>query len=367
MPAAAQILKPNGARPLSTRPEPPRIEQVSVISPMRNESAHIDAFISDVAAQDFAGAVEVLIADGGSTDDSRARVRDAAARHGVTVTLLDNPERWVSSGLNACIRRARGDLIVRLDCHSRYPADYLRRCVQASEETGAEVVGGVFVPAGRGRTERAVACAMESPFGGIHWMRAAKEPVRRESDIAVYGAFRLDAFRLAGLFDESLVRNQDDEFTLRLRQAGGRVVLDPAIRVHYVPRGTFRGVFRQYFEYGRWKIPIMRRYRRVSSARSLAPVAFVTSLAGGVAAVAWSRAARRALAVECGVYVACAVGFGTRAVRARREAWPLLTRVMAIFPTFHVAYGAGMLVGVVDGLRHPDRPPAIPVGLPPQA
>src|SRR6266568_4297976 len=171
-----------------------RIRRISVISPMRNEADHIEGLIVDIAAQDFEGDVEVFIADGRSTDDSVARAKDAARKYAVRLTILDNPQRWVPQGLNECIRCAQGDLLVRLDCHSRYPPDYLRRCVLASEETGADVVGGIFVPSGRTRQERAVGCAMDSPFGGIHWMRDTSGPVRREADIAVYGAFRPEAF-----------------------------------------------------------------------------------------------------------------------------------------------------------------------------
>src|SRR5919199_1677192 len=116
---------------------------------MLNEAAHIADFVDDVAAQDFRGEVELLVADGGSTDGSVELLRTAAERHDLALELIDNPDRWVSPGLNACIERARGDLLVRLDCHSRYRSDYLRLCASAAAETGAAVVGGIVVPHGR--------------------------------------------------------------------------------------------------------------------------------------------------------------------------------------------------------------------------
>src|SRR3954453_9041070 len=97
------------------------IERISVIAPMLNEAAHVEQLVEDVAAQTFTGEIEVFVADGGSTDGGDQLLLGAAQRLGVHVTLLENPDRWVSYGLNACIRRATGDLIVRLDCHSRYP------------------------------------------------------------------------------------------------------------------------------------------------------------------------------------------------------------------------------------------------------
>ncbi|MGH2921560.1 MAG: glycosyltransferase family 2 protein [Gaiellaceae bacterium] len=320
------------------------IDRVSVIAPMWNEAAHIVGFVADIAAQDFLGDIELLVADGRSSDGSVGLLRAAAERAGVTLTVFDNPARWVSHALNSCIRAAKGDLIVRVDCHSRYPQDYLRRCVIASEETGVDNVGGVFVPKGRTRTERAVGIAMNSPFGGIHWTRHGSGE-RVEVDTVPYGAFRAEAFKRAGLFDETLVRNQDDEFNLRLRLAGGKIVLDPAIRIFYTPRGSIARLFRQYFEYGLWKPAVMRKHGRVVSARSLAPIAFVASLAVLAGLAPFSATARVLLALELAVYVLGALVFGALAVRAAHESWRLLPQVAACFPVFHLAYGLGMAAG----------------------
>jgi glycosyltransferase involved in cell wall biosynthesis len=324
-----------------------KIERLTVIAPMLNEAAHIEGFVADLAAQDFAGPVEVLVADGGSTDGSVELLERAAQAAGLEVTVLPNPARWVSQGLNTCIAAATGDLLVRLDCHSHYPADYLRLCAEAAEETDALAVGGIVVPEGRTPTERAVSCAMDSPFGGIGWMRETAEAVRRDSDVVTYGAFRPEAFRRAGLFDESLKQNQDDEFTLRIRRAGGRVLLDSRIRVAYIPRGSYRGVFRQYFLYGFWKVPVMRKHKQVLSGRSLVPPVFVASLAVLVPATIFFPVGRLILGLELAAYLLGALVFGYRSVRARREPLGLLPRVVAVFPTFHVAYGAGLLWGLV--------------------
>jgi len=320
------------------------VKRVSVIAPMWNEAAHIEGFVADIAAQDFEGELELLVADGASSDGSVERLRGAAEREGIEVTVLDNPARWVSAGLNSCIRSATGGLIVRVDCHSRYPTDYVRRCVAAAEETGAENVGGIFIPIGRTGTERAVACAMNSPFGGIHWTRHGEDE-RVEVDTVPYGAFTPSAFERAGLFDETLVRNQDDEFNFRLRLAGGKIVLDPAIRIFYTPRGSFTRLFRQYYEYGLWKPAVMSKHGRIVSARSLVPIAFVGSLAVLLALAAFSGTARILLALELVVYLAGALVFGVRAIRATGEKWRLLPRVLAAFVVFHVAYGIGMAVG----------------------
>ena len=284
------------------------------------------------------------MADGGSTDGSVDRLQAAADRHGVPVTLVENPERWVSPGLNKCIRRATGDLIVRVDCHSRFPADYLRRCAEAAEETGADNVGGILLPRGRTPTERAVAAAVDSAFGGIGWTRHGSAE-RLEVDTVPFGAFRPEVFERVGLYDETLVRNQDDELNLRLRLAGGKIVLDPAIRVYYTPRGSFLSLFKQYYEYGRWKAPVMRKHDRPTSARSLVPLAFVLGLLALIPLSTWSPHAAALLTLKVSLYGALASVFGVLCVHRRGEPWRLLPRVLAVFPTVHIAHGLGMLSG----------------------
>ena len=317
------------------------IERISVVAPMRGESnGNLTGFVADLATQDYAGELEVLVADGGDCDC--AHLQAEAERHGIELRLIDNPEGWVSPGLNACIRAASGDLIVRLDCHSRYPGDYLRRCAEVAESSGAWNVGGRLVPRGETPFEQSVATAMDSPFGGIGWTRLGDSDEPVEVDTVTFGAFRPDAFEAAGLFDEELVRNQDDEFNLRLRRAGGKIVLDPSITVEYRPRGSLRAVWRQYFEYGFWKVPVMRKHGQVLTLRSLAPLILVLSvavLAGGAPA---SALARRLLVGEAAAYLSLALFFGTTGVRRRGGPLSSIFSVVATFPAFHFGYGTGM-------------------------
>ena len=313
---------------------------------MFNEAPNVASVVEDIAKQDFAGEVEVLVADGGSTDGSRELFTAAAARAGLDLTVIVNPKRLVAHGLNACVPRATGDLVVRLDCRARYPGTYLRRLAEAAEETGAWNVGGVLDPTGYTLMERAVACAMDSPFGGITWTRHSGSG-RVEVDTVYCGAFRPEAFEEAGLYDPAMVDNHDEELNLRLRKAGGRIVLDPTVRVRYTPAGSFRGVFRRYFNYGLYKVPVMLKHRQVLSARSLAPPAFLASLAALTVASGWLPLARWLLGTEVAVYAGFALTFGAQSIKRRAESWRLLPRVVAVFPTFHLSYGVGILVGWV--------------------
>ena len=320
-----------------------RISRISVIAPMLNEAPYVEQLATDLAMQDFVGDVEILVADGGSSDGSVSLLTGAAERLGLTLKVLDNPAGWVSQGLNKCIGDASGDLIVRVDCHSRFPADYLRRCAETSEATGADNVGGIPIASGRTPTERAVAAAMDSPFGGIGWSRSKTATGPVEADTVTFGAFRPDVFLRVGLFDESLRRNQDDEFNLRLRLRGGRIVLNPSIKPVYIPRGRLRAVFRQYFQYGRWKVPVMRKHRRVLGMRSLAPAVFVLWVIALLTTAPFWRPAAWALALTVVSYCGLALGFGVASLRRRRESLLLLPRVVAAYFAFHAGYGVGML------------------------
>jgi succinoglycan biosynthesis protein ExoA len=323
---------------------------VSVIIPMRDEAAHIENIVHDLAAQDFAEHFEVIVADGGSTDGSVELLRTAADTSGLDVTVVENPDGHASPGLNRCIQAASGEFIVRLDCHTRYPRDYVRRCVVGLRETGAANIGGVFTAIGRTPTERAIACAFDSPFGGHNWTRNLNKGRRVEVDTNYLGAFRRAALERVGAFDEDLVVGEVEDLNLSLRQAGETVLLDPEIRSYYYPRGSFPALFRQYYRYGYWKVAVMRKHGQVISGRSLVPCVFVGSLAGlGLAAVV-SGPARKLLGAELALYALGAVSFGAAAMRRRRETATLLPLVVATFPILHVAHGSGTVHGTLDSL-----------------
>jgi hypothetical protein len=246
--------------------------------------------------------------------------------------------------------------------------------VRASEETGADVVGGIMVASGRTRFERAVGAAMASPFGGIGFYRiisdapgladrlrgafglgrerAASSTGRVEAETTTYGAFRPEAFRRVGLFDESLHRNQDDELNLRIRRAGGTVLLDPSIHVLYRPRGSWRRVFRQYYEYGYWKVVVIEKHRRPPGPRSLVPAAFVVSVGAlallGATGSAWPR---RLLAAELTAYGGLAAAAAVSTVSQRREEVALVATVASVFPAFHLGYGFGFVAGAARSFR----------------
>ena len=202
--------------------------RVSVILPVRNEADHLGVCLDAILAQDCpAEELEVLVVDGASEDGTREVVRHYA-RNDPRVRLASNPQQIVPTAMNAGIRAARGEIIVRVDGHTTIAADYVRLGVEALHRTGAMNVGGPMTAVGGGWFGDAVAAATSSRFGvGSYFHFGTSE---REVDTVYLGMWRRSVFEQVGLFDEELVRNQDDELNYRIRKAGGSVVLIPAMR-----------------------------------------------------------------------------------------------------------------------------------------
>ncbi len=318
----------------------------SVIMPVRNEGGFIAESLGAVLNQDYpAGRLEVLMADGMSSDETRSVIaRIAASRSEVPVRVLDNRGGIVPTGFNLALAQARGDVVVRVDGHTVIATDYVRECVAALERTGADNVGGRMVAVGEGAFGRAAALATSSPFGvgGSRFHYSLRE---EWVDTVYMGCWRKELFERIGGFDEEMVRNQDDEFNYRLASAGGRILLSPRIRSEYFNRSSVRSLWRQYFQYGYWKVRVMQKHPSAMRFRHFAPASFVAFLAVMSAGALVSSAAREILGVVAGLYAAGSVGASILAVR--RGGWILLPLLPVAFLTIHLAYGLGFLKGLV--------------------
>lgn len=316
---------------------------ITVVMPIRNEADRISGTLRSVLDQDYPpDRMEVLVVDGRSDDTTRDVVAAESAGD-PRVQLLDNPERIVPTALNRALAAATGDVIVRVDGHCALPHDYLRSCAALLETTGADCVGGMIEsrPGGPGVVPRAIALAMGSRFGtgaGFRTGRAEPGPV----DTLAFGAYRRDVFDRIGGFDEELIRNQDDEFNLRLTRAGGVIWMDPSIRSPYWTRATLRGLWRQYFQYGVYKVRVAQKHRGVASWRHLVPLAFVTAL-GGSALLALVTRRRWPLLV---VAVPYSSAVGAASVVAGRRDPATIPALPAAFACLQFAYGTGWVTGL---------------------
>lgn len=330
---------------------PAQPRRLSVVVPCRNERDHVDAFVDAVLAQRLpeGWAMEVLVADGDSDDGTRERLAQRATAD-ARIVLVDNPRRIVSTGLNACLGRARGDVVARLDVHTTYAPDYLAQCLAALARSGADNVGGPWVAEGRTPMQRAVAAAFQCRWvvGG-----ARSRDVRHEGEVdSVYlGCWPRATFDRFGRFDETLVRNQDDEHNLRIRRGGGRVWQSAAIRSVYRPRASLRQLFSQQRQYGYWRPFVLRKHGQPGSPRQLVPALFVAALC--IAALAWPWAGPLLLAGLLAAYGAYLSIVAVSVARATPTdaGTGVLARLPAVVAAYHVGYGVGTWQGLWALLR----------------
>jgi GT2 family glycosyltransferase/SAM-dependent methyltransferase len=314
-----------------------------VVVPVRDEAGALARCLASLAAQDFAAErMEILVVDGMSADGTA----DAARRAGVRV--IENPRRTAAAAMNAGLRAAQGDVIVRLDAHAEAAPDFVSRSVAALDRTGADCVGGPIETAGDGVEGRAIAAAMSSRFGVGGAAFRVGTGRETDTDTVAFGAYRRSAFDRAGTFDESFLRNADDEFHLRLTRAGGRIVLVPEVRSTYRCRSSLGALARQYFGYGRWKTRVFAKHGRVPAARALVPPLFVAALAASVVLAVATDEPLWLISVV-GPY---AVANVLASLLAGTRAWPL---VPFAFATMHLAYGLGFWTGLVRPPRGDER------------
>lgn len=329
----------------------PRRRTVSVIVPCRNELAFIEPFCASAGAQALPPgvALEVLIADGASDDGTRAALEKLVASDPRFI-VIDNPDRIVSTGLNAAIARARGDVIVRMDVHTRYASDYVEQCLSALERTGADNVGGPWRARARKKRrgmQAAIAAAFQSRWlaGGA---RSRQLDYEGEVDTVYLGAWPRETFDRFGGFDEALVRNQDDEHNLRIVRGGGRIWQSPAIRSTYQPRASLPALFRQYLQYGYWKPFVMKKHGQPAALRHLVPAAYVVGLGLLTAGMTFGLSEAFALSWLGAYGVAVA---GASVLIASHSSWWLLPLLPGVIGAYHFGYGIGSLLGWWDVLR----------------
>lgn len=323
-----------------------------MILPVRNEASYIEGAIrSIVAAGEQVEAVEILVVDGMSDDGTREIVLRLADEI-PGLRLLDNPQRTVPYAMNIGIRAAAHDVVVRVDGHAEVYPDFLLRSLETLEaHPECACVGGPIENVDLGDVARAVSIAMRSPFGvGNARFRTGGED--GYVDTLAFGAYRKQDLFDVGLFDEELTRNQDDELNYRLVKAGRLVWFTKDIRSRYFVRSSYAKLWRQYFQYGYWKVYVNRKHSAVTNLRQLVPPAFVLWLVVLLLAAVFWPSAGIALAITVLAYLLAATAAALTAIRDPAT----VLRVVAAFAVLHFAYGLGYLRGVYDLLLLKSRP-----------
>ena len=328
--------------------------KVSIIVPCYNEQSTIRLLLEALCAQTFPRAeMEVVIADGMSTDGTRAAIAAFQSEFPeLDVRVVDNTRRNIPSGLNRALEAARGEIIVRLDGHSRPYPDYIERCFQAHESDRGENVGGVWEiqPGAATWVAESIAAAAAHPLGvGDAMYRLAASAA--EVDTVPFGSYRRTLVQRIGAYNESLLTNEDYEFNARIRKASGRVWLDPAIRSVYFARATLGELIRQYWRYGYWKWRMLRNFPGTVRWRQALPPVFVLSLIGLGLASLFLPAAGWLLAAELVVYFSILLIAGAQAARKHHKIFLLPGLPLAI-TAMHVSWGSGFLWSMLTSSKN---------------
>jgi glycosyltransferase involved in cell wall biosynthesis len=347
-----------------SQPSPEGLPFVTVIVPVRNEEGYIGRCLQALAAQDYArDRFEVFVLDGGSTDATESETQHSADAAGLTVFFASNPRKTAASGFNLGLTLAHGEIIVKVDGHTRVAPDFLSASVRALQTSGADGVGGPIETRGHGPVGRAIALAMSSRFGVGDTAFRDEGAGEQWTDSVPYGAYRREVFERIGGLAEDIDRGEDDEFNYRLRAAGGRILLSPSIRSTYYCRTDFEALARQYWGYGLAKARVLQRHPGRLQARHLVPSALVATLAGGTLLGALDRRFAGLAIMAGGAYAAAAWLAALKTARSdRREA----RNVAIAYACMHLPAGAGMLLGLARGLlaRGRETSPANPLSLP---
>lgn len=325
---------------------------VSVIIPVRNEAHFIDRCLHSVlAAEPVTGGMEIMVIDGMSDDGTRKILADWCRRY-PDLQFLDNPRRIVPTAMNIGIRAARGQWIVRVDAHAEYPPDYFKRCLETSRRTGRDNVGGsIVVPPDDGSRRARLMQAFTTHRFGVGNSRFRTEASEGEADTVPYGCYRREVFERIGFYDERLVRNQDYELNCRLRQAGGSIWYDPAIRIFYYHERTLTAMFRKAFVNGQWHPWTWYVAPYAFAWRHAAPTGFVTIVLGAFS-LSFIQPLFGELALWLLVWPYFLIGLAASLQQSRHYGLWMLPCLPFLFWAYHLIYGLGGLWGMcVLGMR----------------
>ena len=323
---------------------------LSVICPIYNEESRIEECILSILAQDYPKEdLEVLFVDGQSSDRTRD-VIEKYMREYPFIQLLDNPKRIAPAALNIGIRASSGDIIMRLDAHAKYPDDYFSLLVNKLKQTEADNVGGVCrtLPAKDTAICRAIAHAMSSPFGmgNSHFRIGTSHEMW--VDTVPFGCFRRELFDKIGLFDEELVRNQDDEFNGRIVKNGGKILLLPQVVVDYFARDSISKTARMFYQYGLFKPLVNKKLHKPATLRQFFPPLFVAGVVAGGLISCFSTVMGWIYLSILVLYLLLGLAFGLRCTRRL----PDVMIMPVIFAIIHINYGSGYWVGIWKLLVH---------------
>jgi len=319
-------------------------KSVSILIPVRNEAHYIGRCLDSILRQTYPKElIETLVIDGKSDDETREVIKTYIDRE-YNIKLLDNEKKIVPTGMNIGLKEAKGDIIIRLDGHSYVEEDFATQCVEKLDITDADCVGGPIDTVSSNHISRAISLAMSSPFGiGNALFRYAKKETY--VDTLAFGAYRREVFDRIGNFDEELIRSQDSDLNYRIIKNGGKILLSPDIKSHYYSRSSLKKLWRQYYQYGFWKVRVMQKHKRPTAIRQLIPTTFILSvlitLIGSVFGIVFKY-------LLLGIVLSYSIiSLVISIISLFKSSLEVTIYLPIVFAILHISYGLGFLNGIL--------------------
>jgi cellulose synthase/poly-beta-1,6-N-acetylglucosamine synthase-like glycosyltransferase len=321
---------------------------VTVIIPCRNEEKFIAKCLDSVINQDYPkDRFEVLVIDGMSSDATREIIKKYVEENSF-IKMIDNPKKIIPAALNIGVKHAKGNIIVRMDAHSEYPKDYISKIIYWLDKSSADNVGGIWItkPGANTLIAEAIAIGLTSTFGvgNAYYRTGLSEP--RYVDTVPFGAYRKEVFDKIGLFDEKLLRSEDDEFNLRLLRQGGKILLVPEIVSYYYARDSLSKLWKTYFQYGYWKIGVIQKHKFPASWRHLVPSIFILTIFVTFILGFFNPIFFYIFGTIIGIYLITSMFFSLRI--SLKKGLKYFIILPLVFGILHFAYGFGFLKGIWD-------------------
>jgi glycosyltransferase involved in cell wall biosynthesis len=316
---------------------------VSVVIPCRNEEKYIGKCIQSIIDQSYGiENIEVFVCDGCSDDSTQDIIKQYSIKY-PQIKLVINEKRVAPTAMNLGIKAAQGEIIVIFGAHAYMDTNYVKICVEKLRDEGIVCVGGRIINISENSMAEAISFSMGSPFGvGNALFRFSDK--EQLVDTVAFGAYKRSIFDEIGYFDEELVRNQDDELNFRITKSGNKILLAPNIISHYYIRGSFSKLWRQYFQYGFWKVRVIQKHKKPAALRHLVPLLFVVSLVLGTVLSPFSKIVRYLFLTEGLVYLLGAITFS---LKESKDNIKYVPRIVLAFLILHLSYGIGFLQGLI--------------------
>jgi glycosyltransferase involved in cell wall biosynthesis len=320
------------------------MKSVSIIIPCRNEEHYIGKCLQSIVDCDFdKSLLSVFVCDGMSTDNTQEIIQEFIKKHPF-IHFIENTKQTTPFALNLGLRATNADIKIILGAHAEIYPDYIHQCIEAfNVDDKIASVGGIIENVYENETAAIIGKAMSSGFGvgNAHFRTGAMDGY---VDTVAFGAYKKEVFEKIGYFDEELIRNQDDEFNFRLLKHGFKIYLYRPIRSKYYVRASFKKLYKQYEQYGYWKVYVNKKHQTITTLRQIVPLLFVIYLIGG----AFLSMLHPILLYFYLIVLALYFLAGIYSASKQTQQINTMLGIVKTYFILHFAYGLGYLKGIID-------------------